>query len=245
MSAEKAKEILRKAGALLENEHIVLRSGLHTPTYVNHDPVFERPNFLRELATLLAGLCSDIEVDFVAGPKTGGAILAEWVGRTLGVPDIAILKRGRGVFGLSEANAEKVRRKRVLVLDDVGTTVQGTLASSIRAIRHEGGDVRFATLVWNRGGITKTDLTVEELRCLVVEDIPAYDAGPKHCPMCASGQTVNEDVGHPELWLNKVISGEATGLSQDAPEPPSRTEAFDIGASPFVLDVARAGNRHE
>ncbi|MBS1709240.1 MAG: orotate phosphoribosyltransferase [Armatimonadetes bacterium] len=112
-------ELLEQSGAVLHG-HFLLTSGRHSEVYFEKFRVLERPDVLSALCTAIASHFQGVEVDVVAGPTTGGIIIAFEVARQLGVPALYVesvdgkktLRRG----GAVAAGA------RVLVVDDVLTT---------------------------------------------------------------------------------------------------------------------------
>ncbi|MBI1756964.1 MAG: orotate phosphoribosyltransferase [Fimbriimonas ginsengisoli] len=110
--------LLESSGAVLRG-HFLLTSGRHSDIYFEKFRVLERPDVL----SALCGVVSDRfrgEVDLVAGPATGGMIIAFEVARQLGV---------QAVYVETEDGRKTLRRgqtlgagARVLVVDDVLTT---------------------------------------------------------------------------------------------------------------------------
>lgn len=112
-------ELLESSGAILRG-HFILTSGRHSDVYFEKFRVLERPE-------VLSALCQEIAFNFkssgathVAGPTTGGIIIAFEVGRLLGLP---------AIYVESENGIKTLRRgktvppdARVLVVDDVLTT---------------------------------------------------------------------------------------------------------------------------
>jgi orotate phosphoribosyltransferase len=78
------EEIFRAAGAFLEG-HFVLSSGRHSPRYLEKFQVLQWPERTERLCAAIAERARDLRVETVAGPTTGGIILAHEVGRQLGV----------------------------------------------------------------------------------------------------------------------------------------------------------------
>jgi orotate phosphoribosyltransferase len=112
-------KLLEEAGAVLEG-HFELTSGRHSDTYVEKFRILERPEVLSALCSEIASRFRPEKIDLVAGPTTGGIIIAFEVARRLGVG---------AVYVESEGGARKLRRggsipegARVLVVDDVLTT---------------------------------------------------------------------------------------------------------------------------
>lgn len=124
----KAEEILQKSGALLKG-HFLLTSGLHSPAYWEKFRVLQFPDLTEQLCRMIADHFRHEKVQVVAGPTTGGIILAFEVARQLGV---------RGIFAEKEDEERSFRRgfsveagERVLIVDDILTT-----GSSIREVIH-------------------------------------------------------------------------------------------------------------
>lgn len=131
------QQLLEESGAILRG-HFVLTSGRHSDVYFEKFRVLERPDVLSALSAQIAGHFRDAGIDAVAGPTTGGIIIAFEVARQLGLPAIYIE---------TEAGQKTLRRgktlppgHRVLIVDDVLTT--GTsLLESRTAIESAGGKV--------------------------------------------------------------------------------------------------------
>ncbi len=82
-----AEQIFEKSGAVLKG-HFLLTSGLHSPVYWEKFQVLQYPQYTQELCRLIAEHFRDQNIQVVAGPTTGGIILAFEVGRQLGVRGI-------------------------------------------------------------------------------------------------------------------------------------------------------------
>jgi orotate phosphoribosyltransferase len=136
--------MLSESGAIL-NGHFVLSSGRHSSVYIEKFRVIERPDVLSALCSEIAAEVRANKPDFVAGPLTGGIIIAFEVARQLGVPARYIE---------SEAGAKTFRRQtsiplgsRFLIVDDVLTTGL-SLRESAEAVRQAGGKVEsYAVLI--------------------------------------------------------------------------------------------------
>lgn len=112
-------ELLERSGAVLRG-HFVLTSGRHSDVYFEKFRVLEQPEVLTALCTEIATHFRDHGVDLVAGPTTGGIIIAFEVARQMGLP---------AIYVESEAGVRTLRRgatisagARVLIVDDVLTT---------------------------------------------------------------------------------------------------------------------------
>ena len=195
--AARTEALFRRSGALREG-HFLLKSGRHGDAYVEKFAVLSDPAATSELCGFWAGRHRTDDgsprVDLVAGPTTGGVILAFETGRQLGV---------RAIF------AEEVRAddgtthrefrlgfqiepgERVLLVDDILTT-GGSLLAMIPAVEAMGGEiVECAVLVDRSGGrptlTSPTTGRVYSLQALWQLDLPTYEPGPEKCPRCADG----------------------------------------------------------
>lgn len=80
-------EIFRKSGAV-RHGHFLLASGLHSPVYWEKFQVLQYPEYTVELCKMIANHYKDQHIEVVAGPTTGGVILAYEVAKQLGVRGI-------------------------------------------------------------------------------------------------------------------------------------------------------------
>ncbi|TES88286.1 MAG: orotate phosphoribosyltransferase [Dehalococcoidia bacterium] len=175
---DKTEDIFQKSGALLKG-HFLLASGLHSPVYWEKFRVLQFPNYTEPLCRMIADHFRRQNVQVVAGPTTGGIILAFEVARQLGV---------RGIFAEKEAEERSFRRgftvdpgERVLIVDDILTT-----GSSIREVI---------------AAVKKLDGNIIGIGVLVDRSEQAPDFGfplfschhsatvtyrPEECPLCAA-----------------------------------------------------------
>jgi orotate phosphoribosyltransferase len=129
--------LLEESGAILKG-HFLLTSGRHSDTYFEKFRVLEQPNVLSEVCGELASRFNADDVDVVAGPTTGGIIIAFEVGRRLGKPALYV-EREDGKRALRRG-ATLAPGARVLVVDDVFTT--GTsVVEVVEMLRSLGGVV--------------------------------------------------------------------------------------------------------
>jgi orotate phosphoribosyltransferase len=195
--AARTEELFRRSGALRDG-HFLLKSGRHGDAYVEKFAVLSDPAATSELCGFWAAAArredGSAAVDLVAGPTTGGVILAFETARQLGVRSI-FAEEVRGADG---ATHREFRRgftirpgERVLLVDDILTT-GGSLLAMLPAVEAMGGEiVECAVLVDRSGG--RSTLTspatgrVYALRSLWQLDLPTYEAGPETCPQCAAG----------------------------------------------------------
>src|SRR5512133_660917 len=85
--AERTEALFRASGALREG-HFALKSGLHSDAYLEKFQVLQDPAATSELCGFWAAAHrrpdGSAAVDLVAGPTTGGVLLAFETGRQLG-----------------------------------------------------------------------------------------------------------------------------------------------------------------
>jgi orotate phosphoribosyltransferase len=194
--AARTEALFRSSGAFREG-HFLLKSGRHGDAYVEKFAVLSDPAATSELCGFWAAGVRDGDrsmVDLVAGPTTGGVILAFETARQLGTRSIFAeeVRDGDGGThrefrrGFSIAPGE-----RVLLVDDILTT-GGSLLAMLPAVEAMGGEiVECAVLVDRSGGkATLTSPTtgrVYPVRALWQLDLPTYEPGASTCPRCADG----------------------------------------------------------
>ena len=195
--AHRTEELFRSSGALRDG-HFQLKSGRHGDAYVEKFAVLSDPAATSELCGFWAAAARDAEggarVELVAGPTTGGVILAFETGRQLGVRAI-FAEEVKAADGTTHREFRRGFRiepgERVLLVDDILTT-GGSLLAMIPAVEAAGGEiVECVVLVDRSGGMnTLTSPTtgrVYPLRALWRLELPTYEPGPDTCPQCAAG----------------------------------------------------------
>ncbi len=198
--AGRTEAVFRRSGAFREG-HFRLKSGRHSDAYVEKFQVLQDPAATSELCGFWAATWRDRDgeamLDLVAGPTTGGVILAFETGRQLGTraifaeevrhPDGAVRREFRRGFGL-------VPGERVLLVDDILTT-GGSLLSMLPAVEAMGGEIVGCEVLVDRSGgrstlTSPTTGRVYPLRSLWQLDLPTYEPGAATCPRCAAGEPV-------------------------------------------------------
>ena len=137
-------KLLEESGAVLHG-HFLLTSGRHSDIYFEKFRVLERPDVLSALCTGIAQNYLPSEFDFVAGPTTGGIIIAFEVARQMGLPAVYI----------ETENGQKTLRRnktvpagsRALVVDDVLTTGQSLFEARDALARFGATEPHFAVLI--------------------------------------------------------------------------------------------------
>lgn len=142
------QSLLESSGAILRG-HFLLTSGRHSDVYFEKFRVLERPDVLSALCTEVAKHFGEGQAgpDLVAGPTTGGIIIAFEVARQMGLPALYV----------ETENGEKTLRRgatvppgsRVLIVDDVLTTGRSVF-ETITAIRSRGGEIAGVAVLIDR-----------------------------------------------------------------------------------------------
>jgi orotate phosphoribosyltransferase len=198
--AIRTEALFRSSGAFREG-HFQLKSGRHGDAYVEKFQVLQDPAATSELCALFAahGQGGDGEtlVDLVAGPTTGGVILAFETARLLGVRSIFAEER-RADDGSTRREFRRGFRidpgERLLLVDDILTT-GGSLLAMLPAVEAAGGEIVECLVLVDRSG-GRASLTspatnrTYPLRSLWQLDLPTYVPGPTTCPGCAAGITL-------------------------------------------------------
>jgi len=195
--ARRTEELFRRSGALRDG-HFLLKSGRHGDAYVEKFAVLSDPAATSELCSFWAAAHrrddGSANVDLVAGPTTGGVILAFETARQLGVRSIFAeeVKTAEG------ATTREFRRgftidpgERVLLVDDILTT-GGSLLAMLPAVEAMGGEIIECTGLVDRSGgrqtlTSPTTGRVYPLRSRWQLDLPSYEAGVATCRLCAAG----------------------------------------------------------
>ncbi|MFC1958176.1 orotate phosphoribosyltransferase [Chloroflexota bacterium] len=177
---DNVEEIFEKSGAILKG-HFLLTSGLHSPVYWEKFKVLQFPNYTEQLCRMIADHFSKESAQVVAGPTTGGVILAYEVAKQLGV---------RGIFAEKVGDKERAFRRgfsinpgeRVLIVDDLLTT-GGSIREVIEAVTNQDGLIVGIGVLVDRSekGI---DFGFPLFSCHRATPPPTYS--PENCPLCAA-----------------------------------------------------------
>lgn len=202
--AARTEELFRASGALREG-HFQLKSGRHGDAYVEKFAVLADPAATTELVSFWVAQVrgaaggDDTEgsrppVDLVAGPTTGGIILAFETARQLGTLGIF----AEEVHDADGGTRREFRRgfsilpgERVLLVDDILTT-GGSLLAMIPAVEALGGEIVECVVMVDRSGgretlTSPTTGRTYPLRALWQLELPTYEPGEATCPRCAAG----------------------------------------------------------
>lgn len=191
----RALDEMRRHGVLMLDGHFDYGNGYHGRTYLNPHQLFRYPSTIWRLAQDLldvvpAQMTQSVEV--VAGPATGGALLAHTIAglldsrRSLTHPACSFAP-----FGLDSEGGPRLRTfyrqlvhgRRVLLADDVLNTGQ-TLARSADLVREAGGTIVGAVVICDR----KASIVPLGVPLVALVEYPSQENhAAASCPLCARG----------------------------------------------------------
>jgi len=174
--------LLREVGALKEG-HFLLASGRHSGQYIEKFDLLRRPRMTEQACREFVRQVQDWGVEVVAGPTTGGILLAFEVARQLGVAAAYAERASDG------SSAREFRRgtqfppgAKVLVVDDILTT-GGSVRETLAALEREDVQVLgIAVLADRSGGRVTFDVPLLALTRMAIATWEPHD-----CPLCRAG----------------------------------------------------------
>ena len=187
LATASVEDLFRDAGALREG-HFRLKSGLHSPRYLEKFLVLQYPTLASELCRRMAEKVIREAPNVVVGPTTGGVLLAFETARHLS----ALLGwEVRGLFaepvGLGAGRElrrgfEVSRGDTVVLVDDILTT-GSSLRETADAVERAGGRASAAVVMVDRSS-EPVEIGVPVLAVGRIE-IAAWQ--PRDCPLCDAG----------------------------------------------------------
>lgn len=158
-------EILKRSGMIQEGHFLGKRSKKHFHTFINKDNLLSQPKEVSAACELLARdiAALDKKIDVVAGPTSGGSIVASWISFHLSslvgetIPAVSIDRNRLGEYAVRTNYAPLLYGKRVLLVDDVVRS-GNTLSECRSAVEARGARVELAAVLLDRG--------IEELTAL-------------------------------------------------------------------------------
>ena len=191
---QQALRTLQESEVLMRNGHFDYGNGYHGTIYLNPHQLFRFPSTIWRLAQdLLDILPSDLleQTEVVAGPATGGALLAHTIAglldgrRSLAHPpcSFAPFTPADDGFGLRGFYARLMSGRRVLVADDVRNTGK-TLQRCTDLVRQAGGTVIATAAICDR----MESVVHTGVPNFALVEYPAPENHPADdCPMCKAG----------------------------------------------------------
>jgi orotate phosphoribosyltransferase len=192
---QKALQDLQQSEVLIRDGHFDYGNGYHGRVYLNPHQLFRHPStiwrFAQDLIDLLPGALVQ-QTEVVAGPVTGGALLAHTIAglldsrRSLTHPPCSFAPFNydpAGGFALRTFYRRELAGKRVLLADDVRNTGE-TFAKCAALIQEAGGSVVATVEIYDRCEAI-VDLKVPNVALAEYRAPENYKAAD--CPMCKAG----------------------------------------------------------
>ena len=195
---EKALKDLQQSEVLMIGGHFDYGNGYHGRVYLNPHQLFRHPStiwrFAQDVIDLMPGeLVQKTEV--VAGPVTGGALLAHTIAglldsrRSLTHPPCIFAPFNydpAGGFTLRAFYRRELSGKRVLLADDVRNTGE-TFARCAALVKEAGGAVVATVEIYDRCEAI-AELGVPNIALADYRAEENYKAGD--CPLCKAGTAI-------------------------------------------------------
>ena len=194
---QQALRKLQESEVLMRRGHFDYGNGYHGRVYLNPHQLFKYPSTIWRLAQDLMDIIpADVleRTEVVAGPATGGALLAHTIAglldgrRPLGNPpcSFAPFTPADEGFVLRGFYAKQMAGRRVLIADDVRNTGK-TLERCAELVRQAGGTVLATAVICDRME-TIVDAGAPNYSLVEYPAPENYPAGD--CPMCSAGEPI-------------------------------------------------------
>lgn len=189
-------EWLRESDAILKG-HFILSSGRHSDTYFEKFRLLENAQALSQVCKNIADHFRNQKIDFVAGPTTGGVIVAFEVARLLGKRAIYIEREGGK--RVLRRGATLPPNASVLVVDDVLTTGL-SIEEVIELLRDKGAEIAGVAVLVDRSesqvdfGVPYFAVTKVEATSYDPEQVPEW---LKQIPISEPGSRRIENTNKP------------------------------------------------
>jgi orotate phosphoribosyltransferase len=194
----KAIRDLQQSEILMIDGHFDYGNGYHGRVYLNPHQLFKHPStiwrFAQDLIDVMPGEIVQ-RTEVVAGPVTGGALLAHTIAglldsrRSLTHPPCSFAPfnyDAAGGFALRAFYRRELAGRRVLLADDVRNTGQ-TFARCAALVREAGGTLVATVEIYDRCE-AMTDLGAPNVSLVEYRAPENYTAA--ECPLCKAGTPI-------------------------------------------------------
>lgn len=176
------ERMLEESGALAQG-HFLLSSGKHSDRYIEKFHLLRKPKVLEAICSEIVRRTLGTPIDVVAGPTTGGILIAAEVARQM---EVRAAYAERSDEGSLEREFRRVNYfepgDRVLVVDDILTT-GGSVRETITALEPHPVELAAVMVMVDRS-MGRADVGAV-YQSLAEMDVPAWD--PAECPLCRDG----------------------------------------------------------
>lgn len=199
------KAELEKVGSI-RTGHFVGVSGKHLAGYVNNDQLMPHVTLVKQLVKKLVEPFKDDDIEVVASPAVGAIPLCHWGAHFL------MESTGKDILGVwadkvsgtterefifeREGYAEKVRGKRILLLEDI-INQMASIKAMIKTVNEAGGIIiGVGSLEANRG-VSAEAMGAPKFFTLCNTEYDVWT--PEDCVkdgLCAKGEPIVTDIGH-------------------------------------------------
>ncbi len=165
-TAELARRI--KEVAYLEGD-FVLRSGQRSKYYLDKYLFESQPDILTELGRRFAAYAGDVEL--IAGPELGAVSLAAATGMACGKPFSLVRKAQKDYATSKLVEGPDVEGRRVLLVEDIGTTA-GAALQAAETLKRAGAEVARVVIAVDRlqGARENVEAAGYEYHCLLTRE---------------------------------------------------------------------------
>jgi orotate phosphoribosyltransferase len=195
---EKALKDLQQSEVLLRDGHFDYGNGYHGTVYVNPHQLFRHPStiwrFAQDLIDVMPGEIVQ-RTEVVAGPVTGGALLAHTIAglldsrRSLTHPPCSFAPFNydpAGGFALRRFYRGELSGRRVLLADDVRNTGE-TFARCAALVREAGGEVLATAEIYDR---CESIVDIGAPNIALAEYKAPANFTASECPLCRAGTPI-------------------------------------------------------
>ena len=166
--------------------HFQLESGHHGELWLELDSLLLRPARLSPfIATLARRLAEAVDPDGICGPLLGGARIASAVASAL---DCELF---RARYAVPQPTRARLAGRRLAVVDDVVNAGSATRAT-VADLRAGGATVVAIGALLVLGDRASDYAEQEGLPLICVESLPNRIWEPEACPLCASGEALED-----------------------------------------------------
>ena len=195
---EQALKDLQHSGVLMLDGHFDYGNGYHGRVYLNPHQLFRHPSTIWRFAQDLLDVVPQTilqDVEMVAGPATGGTLLAHTIAglldsrRSLSHPPCLFAPFHHnlaGGFTIREFYRREINGKRVLLADDIRNTGE-TFERCAMLVKAAGGTVLATIEIYDRMEAVN-DLDVPNIALAEYRAPDNYKASD--CPLCRAGQPI-------------------------------------------------------